>query len=48
LKNVVLPAPLGPITLTIDFGLHREVEVADRDKTAELLGYALGLQQRHG
>ena len=37
LKNVVLPAPFGPIRLTIAPLRNREVDVVDGDEAAELL-----------
>ena len=40
LKNVVLPAPFGPIRLTIELSRDREVDVVDRDQAAEALGDA--------
>ena len=39
LKNVVLPAPLGPIRLTIAPRGHREVDVVAGDQAAELLAH---------
>ena len=36
LKNVVLPAPFGPMTLTIDALLEREVELADRESARRI------------
>ena len=45
LKNVVLPAPFGPIRLTIEPLRDREVEVVDGDEAAELLAHARRDQQ---
>ena len=45
LKNVVLPAPFGPIRLTIVRSRDREVDVVHGDEAAELLAHALGDEQ---
>ena len=37
LKNVVLPAPLGPMSDTIDLLRDGEVDVVDRHQAAEAL-----------
>ena len=47
LKNVVLPAPLGPMTLTIIPCVEREVERLDGEQAAESLGRRLDLEQGH-
>ena len=41
LKNVVLPAPFGPIRLTIDRTGNGEVEIGDGDQPAELFADVL-------
>ena len=47
LKNVVLPAPLGPMTLTIDPGLDAEVQPSDRAQATETLRDLGRLEQAH-
>ena len=42
LKNVVLPAPFGPISETILPARDGEVDVVDGDEAAELLAQRLG------
>ena len=46
LKNVVLPAPLGPISPTISPSPTVEVDGVDRQQPAEALGHRPGLEQR--
>ena len=50
LKNVVLPAPLGPISPTISPAVDVEVHRVDGGQAAEPHGHVLGLQDRlaHG
>ena len=48
LKNVVLPAPFGPMRLTIAAARDREVDVADGDQAAEALRAAGGDEQVAG
>ena len=43
LKNVVLPAPLGPINDTIECSGTSNEYVVDRHEAAELLGHVVGL-----
>ena len=45
LKNVVLPAPLGPMIETMDRSRHGEGHVVDGDEAAEDLRDVRGLQQ---
>ena len=44
LKQVVLPAPLGPISAWMRAAPDPEVDVVDRDKALELLGQAVGFE----
>ncbi len=44
LKNVVLPAPFGPMSETIEPLGNDEVDVVDRDEPAELLAEHLRLE----
>ena len=46
LKNVVLPAPFGPIRLTMRLLRDREVDAVDGDEAAEALGDLLGAAGR--
>ena len=46
LKNVVLPAPLGPMIETIERSGTSNDDVVDGDQAAELLGDVVGDQQR--
>ncbi len=46
LKAVVLPAPLGPIRLTISPWFDREAHVGDRDQAAEMHRDVLDRQRR--
>ena len=46
LKNVVLPAPLGPMSPTISPSLHAEVDVVDGRQAAEAHGHAPGLEDQ--
>ena len=46
LKNVVLPAPLGPMIETMPPSRDGEGDVVDGDEAAEDLRQALGLEQR--
>ena len=39
LKNVVLPAPFGPMRLTIEPARDLEVDLAHGDEAAEALGH---------
>ena len=45
LKNVVLPAPLGPMTERSSPAPHLEVDAVDRGEAAERLGQALALEE---
>ena len=47
LKNVLLPAPFGPIRQRSSPFRHREVDVVDRDHTAEAHGEPVRLQNGH-
>ena len=38
LKNVVFPAPLGPISATISLPIDREIHLVERAQTAEIFG----------
>ena len=44
LKQVVLPAPFGPISAWIVPGLHAQIDVVHGDEAAELSGQPLCLQ----
>ena len=45
LKNVVLPAPFGPMRRDDRAARDREVDVVGRDEAAELLAHVLGDEQ---
>ena len=45
LKNVVLPAPFGPIRATIAPDRNVEVDVVDGGQTTELHSYFTGIEQ---
>jgi hypothetical protein len=46
LKNVVLPAPFGPMMDTIDCCGMKKSDAADGGQAAEPLRHALGAEQR--
>ena len=48
LKNVLLPAPFGPISPTISPSRHRQVGAVDRAEAAERLDDAARLKQHGG
>ena len=45
LNSVVLPAPFGPMTLTISCSLTMQVEVVDHGETAEAHRHAAQLER---
>ncbi len=47
LKTVDLPAPLGPMRLTIAAALDGQRQILDGGKTAEVLAHGRQLEERH-
>ena len=45
-NSVVLPAPLGPTSPTIDAGRDRQADVVERDQPAEAHGHVAGFDRR--